>query len=175
MDMKERRLGAPIVDKKTQRALAAYLNLSRAQRSLDSVLHMQLAQHKLSMSQFRTLEALVHLGPLMLATLGEKISSGSSNMTLVSANLEKRGLVVRRTDDADTRKVTVHLTPQGRALVTKVFPRFAKVVRAQMEALDGREQDTLRRLCRKLGHGDPEKFTAGLMTYYTPENVEMEG
>jgi DNA-binding MarR family transcriptional regulator len=36
-----------------------------------------------------------------------------SNMTVVSAKLEKRGLVVSRTDDEDTRNRLVHLTRQG--------------------------------------------------------------
>jgi hypothetical protein len=41
-----------------------------------------------------------------------------------------------------------------------------KVVRTQMDGLNGREQEIPRRLCQKLGLGDPEKFTAELMTYY---------
>lgn len=96
----------------------------------------KLAQRGLSMSQFRALEALLFLGPLPLATLGRKISSGASNMTMVNINLEKRGLAVRRTDDEDTRKMRLHLTRRA-ALVTKTFPNFAKIVRAQMDALDG--------------------------------------
>jgi MarR family transcriptional regulator, 2-MHQ and catechol-resistance regulon repressor len=165
--------GLGVRGKKTERALATYLNLTRAQSTLDSMLSLMLARRGLSMSQFRALEALLSLGPLPLATVGRKISSGASNMTMVSLNLEKRGLAVRRTDDEDTRKTRLHLTPEGRALVTKTFPKFAKIVRAQMDALDGRQQDTLRRLCRKLGHGDPQKFTAELVTFYVDDRTDV--
>jgi DNA-binding MarR family transcriptional regulator len=58
----------------------------------------------------------------------------------------------------------VHLTPEGKKLVTRVFPMQAKLVQAQMAALDSREQERLARLCRKLCGGDPERFvelTAG--------------
>lgn len=143
---------------KTGRALGSYLSLVRATEAVQALLRRQLMSFDLTMSQFQALETLLHLGPTTQKLLGEKVLCGESNMTVVTGNLEARGLVVRRGHEKDRRKVGVHLTPEGHALIAKVFPLHVKLVRAQMSALNDREQKTLRRLCSKLGHGNPWKF-----------------
>jgi hypothetical protein len=52
----------------------------------------------------------------------------------------------------------VRLTRVGKDVMKQVFPKRAKVVKAEMSVLDGREQKTLSRLCRKLRQGDVWKF-----------------
>jgi hypothetical protein len=42
--------------------------------------------------------------------------------------------------------------------VADVLPNHTKMVKALLRALDGRKQDTLSRLCRKLREGDMVKF-----------------
>ena len=54
--------------------------------------------------------------------------------------------------------VLVRLTEEGEKLIAYVFARHRKVVKAEMRALEGREQETLSRLCRKLKEGDIVKF-----------------
>jgi DNA-binding MarR family transcriptional regulator len=54
--------------------------------------------------------------------------------------------------------VLLRLTPEGKELIAHVFPKHAKVVKSHMKVLDGREQVTLSRLCRKLREGDIVKF-----------------
>ena len=67
------------------------------------------------------------------------------------ANLERDGLVERTTRAEDRRYRTVELTARGRRLVGGMFPRHARLVTRALGALSPREQDELRRLCRKLG------------------------
>ncbi len=50
------------------------------------------------------------------------------------------------------------LTAQGTKFVGTVFPKHAKVVKSLMRVLDGREQETLRKLLQKLREGDIVKF-----------------
>lgn len=52
----------------------------------------------------------------------------------------------------------VQLTKDGRALIEKVFAKHAKYVKSLMRVLEGREQETLSRLCQKLRRGDVVKF-----------------
>ena len=145
-------------DKRTQRALAAYTNLVRASETVVTLLSRQLDSFGLTMAQFRALEALLHLGPMSQATLSEKLLCGQSSMALLIRRLEKRGLIVRRAHQRDQRSRVIHLTPEGQKKIATVFPRQAKLIRARMSALKKREQETLRRLCRKLGRGDPVRF-----------------
>lgn len=136
------------------RALNALIALSRASESVAARTQRHLAADRLTGSQFGVLEALYHLGPLCQRDLGAKLLRSGGNVTLVVDNLEKGGLVRRERDATDRRQVQVHLTPAGRRLIKKVFPRHVAGVVAEMRTLTAREQDTLRRLCRKLGRKD---------------------
>jgi hypothetical protein len=46
------------------------------------------------------------------------------------------------------------LTQPGRRLIERVFPGHARAIEREMSNLAPREQEELRRLCRKLGRGD---------------------
>ncbi len=58
---------------------------------------------------------------------GPRISRDSSDVHVIATNLEKRGLAVRRAHETDRRKVSVHLTPEGRKLITKFLPHREKL------------------------------------------------
>ena len=68
------------------------------------------------------------------------------------------------------RAAVVCWTPLGEKFIGEVLPRHAKAVKALMRAVDGREQETLSRICRKLREGNILKFTSEL----THENVDDE-
>jgi MarR family transcriptional regulator, 2-MHQ and catechol-resistance regulon repressor len=136
------------------RALSAYINIVRAADSLLARAGQQLEPHRLTTSQFGVLEALLHLGTMNQRALAEKLLCGGANITMVVDHLEKRGLVHRQRQPGDRRAIQVHLTPKGRALIKKVFARHARFIASQMSALDPKEQDALRVLCRKVGKGE---------------------
>lgn len=136
------------------RALCAFINLARAADSLSSRLTPHLSAAGLTESQFGILEALLHLGPMCQASLGQKILRSGGNITFVVDNLEKRGLVRRERQEEDRRFVTVKLTEKGKSLIEGLFPKHAGSIVKEMDALSAGEQEDLRRLCRKLGKGD---------------------
>ena len=88
-------------------ALDAYIKLMRAADSVTARLEPVMASAGLTLGQFGTLEALLHLGPLCQRDLGRKLLRSDGNITVVVNNLAHRGLVrrVRRRDDR--RFVTV--------------------------------------------------------------------
>ena len=133
------------------RALNAFIALSRATGTVEARTHAVMSDAGLTESQFGVLEALYHLGPLCAADLAKKVLRSRGNLTLVIANLERDGLVGRTTRAEDRRYRTVELTAKGRRLVKTIFPRHARLVAKTMSALEPRELDELRRLCRKLG------------------------
>ena len=137
----------------TKRALNAFINLARATNSLQARLSAQLEGQGLTVGQFGVLEALLHLGPMTQCVLGEKLLRSGGNITLVIDNLEKHGLVRRERQTEDRRTIMIHLTPKGMRLIKRVFPGHAKMILKEMSQLEPKEQEDLRRLCRKLGTG----------------------
>jgi MarR family transcriptional regulator, 2-MHQ and catechol-resistance regulon repressor len=135
------------------RALNAYINLTRAVNTLDSALANELAAQGLTVSQFGTLEALYHLGPLCQHEIGDKLLKSGGNITMVIDNLEKRGWVKRRRVASDRRMLRIELTPAGRRRIAQVLPPHVAAITGAMSALSGSEQEELRALCRKLGRG----------------------
>ena len=138
------------------RALNAFINLVRGSDSLMRRLAAQLEPLGLTTGQFGVLEALYHLGPMCQKTLGEKLLRSGGNITLVVDNLSKHGWVRRERQADDRRMVQIHLTARGRALIARVLPKHAEADLKEMSALEPREQEALRRICRKLGKGGEE-------------------
>ena len=140
-----------------QRALNAYITLTRATESLWERLHKHLVEEGLTAGQFAVLEALLHLGPLRQHELAKKVLRSKGNMTFVIDNLEKQGLVKREREEADRRCTSVSLTAAGKKLISVVFPRHVEALVKEMGALSQTEQESLRTLCRKLGKTGEEK------------------
>ena len=134
-----------------ERALNTYIRFSRASDTLQSHLKRGGTMGDLTESQFGTLEALYHLGPLCQGEIGQKILKSSGNMTMVVDNLEKRGLVQRERSQEDRRQIEVSLTDQGRQLIKGIFPEHAQAIVKAFDTLSVKEQDQLGALCRKLG------------------------
>jgi MarR family 2-MHQ and catechol resistance regulon transcriptional repressor len=133
------------------RALDAYIALMRAAETATTRIHRHLSDVDLTVGQFGALEALFHLGAMRQNELARKVLRSAGNMTLVLDNLERRGLVRRERETGDRRCTTVHLTPQGRRLVQRIFPRHAAIVAEELRELGAAEQTELTRLCRRLG------------------------
>lgn len=140
------------------RALALYASLEQALYSLDELLNNQCANYGLSRSQYRVLEHLYLHGPMATGMLAGRVLFGESTISVVTRNLAKVGLLVRRGDDTDGRKAIVHLTDVGRELVAEILPKRAKLLRARTCVLGKHEQEHLYRLCGKLAQGDPVRF-----------------
>lgn len=134
-----------------RRALDLEIKLFRANNTLRTHLYRFLDDYGLTESQFATLEAIYHLGPLPHRKIAEKILKQAGNITLVVDNLEKDNLVERRRSSEDRRVVEVHLTEQGKKLIQEVMPRYVTFLTEEISVLDPEEQAQLARLCKKLG------------------------
>jgi MarR family 2-MHQ and catechol resistance regulon transcriptional repressor len=137
--------------KETVRALNAFINLERASDTVNGRLTAPLEAQGLTVGQFGVLEVLLHLGPLCQHELAKKLLRSGGNVTLVVDNLEKHGWVRRVRQQNDRRMVQIQLTPAGHRLISRVFPAHARAIAEEMSRLSAGEQETLRRLCRKLG------------------------
>ena len=133
-----------------RRALNLYVKLMRATNRLNSRIHRHLHDDNLTVSQFAVLEALYHLGPLSQGELVEKILKSNANLTTVVDSLENKALVRRERSATDRRRVTVHLTSSGEAIIARVFPRHGKIVAEALSSLTKEEQEQLAEILKQL-------------------------
>ena len=112
-------LGDPLA----HRALEALL---QAETSVRRVLASELERAGVSAAGFSALVVLTTAGgALELRTLRRRLDWSKANATEVTLTLEGRGLVTRRRLTTDRRATSVHLTPDGQALVERLFPDHA--------------------------------------------------
>jgi MarR family 2-MHQ and catechol resistance regulon transcriptional repressor len=133
------------------RALDVLIKLMRAAMTVKARLDRWVTAQGLTETQFGVLETLYFLGPLSPSTIGLKRLSSGANITTVLDNLEKRELVRREQSQEDRRCSRVHLLPEGRRLIARIFPAHVTETREVFSALTPAEQETLAALSRKLG------------------------
>lgn len=105
----------------------------------------------LGVTDFAILEVLLHKGPAGVNEIGAKVLLTSGSMTTAVDRLEKRNLVVRRSNPEDRRSRLVELTAAGRKLIECAFAAHAASMNALGDVLTPRERTEAVRLLKKLG------------------------
>lgn len=88
-------------------------------------------------------------GEVRMSELAEALITSKSGLTYQVGQMEKRGLVRRRSCPTDVRGVFAALTDEGRALLTAAAPGHVAAVRAAL--LDPLDREELAVLTRALG------------------------
>jgi MarR family transcriptional regulator, 2-MHQ and catechol-resistance regulon repressor len=140
-------------EKDTATALKTWVVLARAYLSIYKHVAADVARYDLTASEFAILEALFHKGPLLLGDLQKKILVTSGGVTYLVNRLIAKGLVTRESFPGDKRSRFAVLTPEGSALIKRIFPGHAKRIARVMGELSPREQKRLTAMLRKLGKG----------------------
>jgi DNA-binding MarR family transcriptional regulator len=103
-------------DESTAHLLRAYLDAVTLSEALQTrIWHAA----ELTLAQVRVLRRLAKQ-PRSLGHLGADLSLAPPSMTRLIDRLEERGLIERRRDEADRRKVVATLTSKGRRLVSAI-------------------------------------------------------
>jgi DNA-binding MarR family transcriptional regulator len=165
---------------RTDRAFNAYVDLLDAADRMREEMGQRLVMFDLTLMEFRVLETLHRNGPQYQQALSRKFKCSKQNVGWVLKRLEWQGWVRRRATRlprttaakwanpagaakmkrlaGGRRIVQIRLTAEGERLIAYAYPRHAKMIKAEMRVLDGREQQTLSRLCQKVRDGDIVKF-----------------
>jgi DNA-binding MarR family transcriptional regulator len=110
-----------------------------------------LRHHGLSVSGRQVLAVLEGAGePIPAGAIAERLVVTTASTTTVLDTLERRGLVRRRPDHTDRRRVLVEITDDGRPLVDRYLPEIAALQAAACEPLSERERDELLDLLGRL-------------------------
>jgi len=164
--------------KRTERALRGYTALLDTADWLKGEVRAPLESFGLTVAEFRLLEVLHREGSLPVVDLARRRGSKWHNVAFLIKGMEERGWVRRvmatlppvefkrahlprsRRDERrrGQRLTVVGITADGKKFLDGVMSIHAKLVKALMRALEGREQDSIYRLCRKLRQGNPARF-----------------
>ena len=123
----------------------------KAHRTLRRHAERSIQALDMCLSDFAILEALLHKGPQSVRDLGRRIELTSGSMTTAIDRLETRGLVTRTDHATDRRTWVIHLTPTGKALISKVFAGHEQAMDRAMRGLAKSELATLTDLLKRLG------------------------
>jgi MarR family 2-MHQ and catechol resistance regulon transcriptional repressor len=129
-----------------------FLVLWKAARALEAYAEKSVSQLEMCGSDFAVLEALLHKGPLPVNEIGRKVLLTSGSITVAVDRLETKALVERRASGTDRRARIVHLTKEGRKLITRASTEHAAdMERLASASLTRAERETLIRLSKKIG------------------------
>jgi MarR family transcriptional regulator, 2-MHQ and catechol-resistance regulon repressor len=170
----------PTHEDETLRAFGTYMDLLDTAEWIERELRGPLASFDLTMGGFRLLELLYREEVMTVPDAARRRGVMRQTVDVIIARLAERGWV-RRAPIAlppvdptgshlakskrgerrlGVRVSVVKLTPAGKKLVRDMLPSHSKVVKALMRVLSAREQNSLRRICRKLREGDVLKFVS---------------
>jgi MarR family 2-MHQ and catechol resistance regulon transcriptional repressor len=130
-----------------------FLVLWKASRAVGAFAENSITELEIGGSDFAALEALLHKGALPVNQIGKKVLLTSGSITVAVDRLEKKGLVERRAHGTDRRARIVHLTKQGRKLITRAYAQHAAdMERLASASLTKKERAALIRLLKKIGY-----------------------
>ncbi len=172
----------PSREERTERALRAYATLLDTADWLKAEVRVPLLSFGLTLAEFRLLEVLNREGALPIVDLARRRGGKWHNIAAMIQGMEERGWLRRaiamlppvefkrahlpKSRQHERRRgqrlIVVGLTAEGKAFLKQVLSIHSKLVKALMRALEGREQDSLFRNCRKLREGNPVRFFAEL-------------
>jgi len=130
-----------------------FLVLWKAASAVQSYAEESISELEMCGSDFAVLEALLHKGPLPINEIGRKVLLTSGSITVAVDRLENKGLVERRAHGTDRRAKIVHLTKEGRKLITRAYTNHAAdMERLASASLTRAERKTLIGLLKKIGY-----------------------
>ena len=127
------------------------IGLHRNVNTLDKKTSQIAGEYNLTFSQFMVLEALYSKGDMSVGEVRERILSSVGTIPLIINNLVKMNYVERLADEKDKRVSILHLTKEGRDVISKVAPKNEMMIEESMKVLDSEEKEKLLYLLKKMG------------------------
>lgn len=127
------------------------IGLHRNVNTLDKKTSQIAGEYNLTFSQFMVLEALYSKGDMSVGEVRERILSSVGTIPLIVNNLVKMNYVERLADEKDKRVSILHLTKEGRDVISKVAPKNEMMIEENMKVLDSEEKEKLLYLLKKMG------------------------
>lgn len=101
--------------------------LLRARESVMEDFRPMLAAHDMTEQQWRVIRILAEQGMLDASELADKAFILAPSLTRIIRTLEERGLITRRKDENDARRVLLHITPVGLSIIEQIAPESSAI------------------------------------------------
>ena len=108
-------------------------------------------RYGIGVPEWRLLVTLGQYGVMTAKQIGTHSHMHKTKVSRAVAQLEKRELLVRRTNRADLREAFLSLTPAGRAIYEDLAPSALEFARRLIEVVDPGDRDAFDRALTKLG------------------------
>jgi MarR family transcriptional regulator, 2-MHQ and catechol-resistance regulon repressor len=105
----------------------------------------------ISNTDFRILEALLHLGPQPVNTIGPKVNLTPGSISVAVDRLLERGLVSRVESSEDRRVRMVALTKTGKDLIVPIFLKHATEIARMFSDASPKELEMLETILKRTG------------------------
>jgi len=130
---------------------ALWVVLARAYRAMQNFVEQSVAALGIGLSDFMILEALLHKGAMTMSALCDAVLLANASMTAAVDRLEKKNLVERISDATDRRVRLVQLTPEGAAMIKRLFARHLKDLEEVMKDVPIAERAQVRQTLKTIG------------------------
>jgi DNA-binding MarR family transcriptional regulator len=149
--------------------------LIRTAERLLGCIDQSLRHHRLSRAGRETLAVLEGAGqPLSPTEIAERLIVTTASVTSLLDTLERRGLVERRPDPTDRRKLLIVITPDGKAIVDQFLPEVVALQTAALATLNETQRRQLVELLATLGANlttlDPDEVVRAAPPRGTPRH-----
>lgn len=101
------------------------------------------SKYDITRGQFSIMEVLHKNGELSIGNVQETILMTGGNIPVIVNNLIKKGLLVRKQDEADRRRYLLSLTDAGNNLISKVIPEHDALIKEFFSSVGSNEKNTL--------------------------------
>jgi DNA-binding MarR family transcriptional regulator len=129
-----------VVDSVTKQVVQA---LRRIIRAVDLHSRALVARYGLTGPQLTIMKALEAVNGLWVGKLAEQVHLSQATVTGILDRLAKAGLIVRRRDGQDKRRVTAELTPEGRRVLARTPPPLQEHFMERFSRLADWEQNQI--------------------------------
>ena len=130
-----------------------YLQVSQAVSDIYS------SRYGLTVSEWRTMAVLGNHQPLSASDVVQRSSIDKVQVSRAIQGLLKRGLLQRRVDVDDRRRVNLHLTNKGQQVFADLVPRVRALEEQLLNCLSESERHTLKVLMTKV-RGQAEQINS---------------
>ena len=110
----------------------------------------QIKKHKLSTQAWLILTVIGRFAPLSPSELADRTSVRRDKISRIVDQLVESGLVSRRTDENDRRRVVLNLLAKGRRVCDDLELVARRIEQDVLDALSKSEQSTLKQLLTKI-------------------------
>lgn len=107
-------------------------------------------EFELDSREWRIIGLLGAFSPFSLQALAREVNVDKSQASRIVSSLIQRGLMQRGADENDGRGVQLSLTPQGKTVYRKVFPKAIKRNEALLSVLSESDRQCLERILTQL-------------------------